>query len=84
MKPSFCVLLTRAIRELGSNHLTCYLITFGTGARRPVDFVLAGLEEVTMEDAKLFWTAFWGVLEVGGGMAGMLAFVIFLYELTKR
>lgn len=37
-----------------------------------------------MDDAKLFWTAFWGVLEVAGGLVGMLAFVIFLYELTKR
>lgn len=31
----------------------------------------------------LFWVAFWGVLEVGGGIIGMFFFAFAIYELTR-
>lgn len=31
----------------------------------------------------LFWTAFWGVLSVGGSLLALLIVVILAYELTK-
>lgn len=34
-------------------------------------------------DWSLFWVAFWGVLEIGGGIIGMFLFAFVLYELTR-